>query len=65
MKKNIEITKFEILKESVNGNLVGGFSQILSNNKQVSHIRRDTNSGCAIGNNCHGANCIRCGGNLV
>jgi hypothetical protein len=65
MKKNqkTNLARFEVLKETKTGNLIGGFSNALDSKGQGSLATTGSNVFCGTNTNCHGANCIAgCGG---
>jgi hypothetical protein len=62
----MDLTKFEVLSETGNGNLIGGFSDALAaNNPSMSLLAAESNvlADCSTTtNNCQGGNCVKgCG----
>jgi hypothetical protein len=59
--KKVDFKNFEVLSESRNGNMIGGFSPIIIVASTSSFYA--TNSECHVVNNCNGGNCASgCGG---
>lgn len=62
--KKLGFKNFETLKETSTGILVGGFTVVTGGGQSgASGGGTVTNSGCVVGNNCQGGNCVTgCGG---
>lgn len=61
-KQKNNFKNFEVLSETNNGTLVGGFSSIGGSLPLTSNLLEVKNKGCHVSNNCNGGNCARgCG----
>ncbi len=59
-KKEFDLGNFEVMTETSNGNLIGGFSAATGGSNGSALAARNTN--CPITNNCNGGNCTKgCG----
>ena len=58
--KKVNFKNFEVLTETNNGTMIGGFSVIVLTSSSASLA--GTNKDCHVTNNCNGGNCVKgCG----